>query len=77
MNPIQYPLYQSKIKLQYTLIFMLYFSKKEGVAMKLYTQEEKQQILKRYESGEAVNFIAQETQIPRSTIYGWIHIAKE
>ena len=39
---------------------------------KAFTQDERQEVIKRYLNGEKVLSIAQETQISKSTIYQWI-----
>ena len=40
--------------------------------MKKISEEEKQNIINSYKSGESVASISMRTEIPRSTIYGWI-----
>ena len=40
--------------------------------MKRISEEEKQNIINSYKSGESVASISMRTEIPRSTIYGWI-----
>ncbi len=40
--------------------------------MNKYSDEQKQEVIKRYANGESVSDIVSDYQIPRSTIYSWI-----
>ena len=45
--------------------------------MRTYTQEEKQAIIDRYMSGKSSANILSETDIPKSTFYGWLRAYRE
>lgn len=38
-----------------------------------YTQKQKDKVIEKYRCGEKGSEISKETNIPKTTIYGWIH----
>lgn len=52
-------------------IFYPYKVKEVYIMKKIYTEEQKSEILQRYRSGEKVASICEDTGIAKSTIYAW------